>query len=777
MRSKFYIFTLCGLAGVYTQSTNVNPPGMCAGYINKYTHSDQCVYSFTVPKRDVNDCKGLEDTVNNMNERTNALELEVAELKKIIEIIKDNMDANRMIGQMQQQQATWEENDRIIREENAMKSAQLTEMEINLREVQNNLERANADLAALKSEATPLEEELLKSRSQTQQFRNELVIMTQKYTDQLSLVDEMMSAKNCSEINKNLPSCDAIRLWGFKKSGYMMIDPDGEDGNPPFQVYCDMDSIPGRGITHVHHSNQGIGVDVQGCEEAGCFSHELNYQGVSMSQMESLIDIHTACEQSLRYDCLDSKIMRDRTAWWVSRDGRRQNSWGGAPIGSGKCACGLTNTCVDPNYYCNCDADDEKWHNDEGLIYEKDLLPIKEVRYGDVTTDKGEKGKSLVGALVCKWDKTMAVTSCQALARDGVRESGHYMIDPDGPHGVEPPQKVFCDFSNGIMPIDDSVDPTTVVEGGGLLPPAPVPSNVGPRRTWEFNDCGASGRFGPTESMCKTVYDEDYPGFFVKSGMQFFYAPKTGRYRITATAPGGLAAKKGAGKGASMSAIFKLEEETELRIIVGQKGSISPNREFFGGSGGTFVVKFASWVHEALVVAGGGGSAGAKDSSPNPEVTDANLKRQGKDASKTGASFGLGGAEGQGGLRGNRAMGTNTPGGGAGMMGNGQPSGDSRWGTPEPAISFTNNGEGNEAPGVGGTFFDASGEEIDGGFGGGGSGARWAAGGAGGYSGGGGGPDEGVSGGGGSYINDEGESPKSEVTNEGLGSVVIELLS
>ena len=69
------------------------------------------------------------------------------------------------------------------------------------------------------------------------------------------------------------------------------------------------------------------------------------------------------------------------------------------------------------------------------------------------------------------------------------------------------------------------------------------------------------------------------------------------------------------------------------------------------------------------------------------------------------------------------------------MMGNGQPSGDSRWGAPEPAISFTNNGEGNEAPGVGGTFFDASGEEIDGGFGGGGSGARWAAGGAGGYSG------------------------------------------
>ena len=52
-------------------------------------------------------------------------------------------------------------------------------------------------------------------------------------------------------------------------------------------------------------------------------------------------------------------------------------------------------------------------------------------------------------------------------------------------------------------------------------------------------------------------------------------------------------------------------------------------------------------------------------------------------------------------------------------MGNGIPSSDTRWGAPEPAISFTNNGEANEAPGVGGTFFDTNGDEIDGGFGGG----------------------------------------------------------
>ena len=60
-----------------------------------------------------------------------------------------------------------------------------------------------------------------------------------------------------------------LRLYGYKKSGYMMIDPDGEDGEDPFQVYCDMDLIPGRGITMVTHTNAGIAVDVRGCDDPG----------------------------------------------------------------------------------------------------------------------------------------------------------------------------------------------------------------------------------------------------------------------------------------------------------------------------------------------------------------------------------------------------------------------------------------------------------------------------------------------------------------------------
>ena len=47
-----------------------------------------------------------------------------------------------------------------------------------------------------------------------------------------------------------------------------------------------------------------------------------------------------------------------------------------------------------------------------------------------------------------------------------------------------------------------------------------------------------------------------------------------------------------AGRGAELSAVFELEEGDEIRICIGQKGDVPPGKSYFGGSGGTFVVKF-----------------------------------------------------------------------------------------------------------------------------------------------------------------------------------------
>ena len=106
-----------------------------------------------------------------------------------------------------------------------------------------------------------------------------------------------------------------------------------------------------------------------------------------------------------------------------------------------------------------------------------------------------------------------------------------------------------------------------------------------------------------------------------------------------------------AGRGAELSAIFELEEGDEIRICVGQKGDVQPGKEYYGGSGGTYVVKFKvchwkvfflwkknlikDWVHTPLVIAGGGGSvAGSSHSEPNGDVSDANLAQFGKNGSK-----------------------------------------------------------------------------------------------------------------------------------------------
>ena len=42
------------------------------------------------------------------------------------------------------------------------------------------------------------------------------------------------------------------------------------------------------------------------------------------------------------------------------------NSWGGAEIESGKCACGMTNTCEGGQPRCNCDAGLWSFREDSG---------------------------------------------------------------------------------------------------------------------------------------------------------------------------------------------------------------------------------------------------------------------------------------------------------------------------------------------------------------------------------------------------------------------------
>ena len=75
--------------------------------------------------------------------------------------------------------------------------------------------------------------------------------------------------------------------------------------------------------------------------------------------------------------------------------------WGGTTAADNfKCACGLTNSCADPSYGCNCDANDHVWREDSGFLTEKSDLPVLMLRFGD-SGGSHERGYHTLGKFKC----------------------------------------------------------------------------------------------------------------------------------------------------------------------------------------------------------------------------------------------------------------------------------------------------------------------------------------------------------------------------------------
>ena len=196
-------------------------------------------------------------------------------------------------------------------------------------------------------------------------------------------------------------SCSVIKKYVSSVSGYYVIDPDGEGGLAPFTVFCDMTDKSGVGVTVIGHNSEGR-THVSGCNPSGCYSRDIHYTGASLSQLASLTRVSSHCEQFIKYQCYDSAIFgMGGMAWWVSRDSAKMTYWGGASPASGKCACGMTNSCADSSKVCNCDINDNVWREDSGLLTDKTKLPVKQLRFGDTGDGYGEEGYHTLGKLKC----------------------------------------------------------------------------------------------------------------------------------------------------------------------------------------------------------------------------------------------------------------------------------------------------------------------------------------------------------------------------------------
>ena len=196
-------------------------------------------------------------------------------------------------------------------------------------------------------------------------------------------------------------SCSVIKKYVTSVSGNYVIDPDGEGGLAPFTVFCDMTDKSGVGVTVISHDSESR-THVKGCEDKGCYSRDIHYTGASLSQLASLTRVSSQCEQFIKYECYNARVFYGSGySWWVSRDSAKMTYWGGASPGSGKCACGMTNSCADSSYGCNCDKNDHVWRDDSGILTEKTKLPVKQLRFGDVDSNHREEGYHTLGKLKC----------------------------------------------------------------------------------------------------------------------------------------------------------------------------------------------------------------------------------------------------------------------------------------------------------------------------------------------------------------------------------------
>ncbi|XP_014677786.1 PREDICTED: contactin-associated protein-like 2 [Priapulus caudatus] len=308
---------------------------------------------------------------------------------------------------------------------------------------------------------------------------------------------------------RDFKSCAEIKESGFShQDGTYWIDPDGEGGILPFSVTCKL-SQPGSGVTIVTH-NADKCLHVKGYEDPGSYRHDVIYEGATIEQLTALTQVSTTCDQYMRYECFGSVIYSNRArlryAWWQSRDNERQFDWGGAPWNSGECACTKNRSCFTRGEVCNCDSNAELWLSDNGLLNNKTLLPVTQLRFGDTGGKNArEEGYHFLGPLRCyngieqtpyqepssctetpslsnreSGDSTSSpivisekqknqlnvYRSCALLFQSEDLADGEYEIDPDGTGPIRP-FVVRCVRQNGtvVAVVHHNADQCQVVTG------------------------------------------------------------------------------------------------------------------------------------------------------------------------------------------------------------------------------------------------------------------------------------------------------------------------
>ena len=88
-------------------------------------------------------------------------------------------------------------------------------------------------------------------------------------------------------VSGNRTCSDIKRFYPRTPSDSYVIDPDGEGGEKPFKVYCNMTNKHGIGVTVISHDSESRTL-VDGFDGHGSYSRSVIYNETSLIQLASL---------------------------------------------------------------------------------------------------------------------------------------------------------------------------------------------------------------------------------------------------------------------------------------------------------------------------------------------------------------------------------------------------------------------------------------------------------------------------------------------------------
>ena len=117
-------------------------------------------------------------------------------------------------------------------------------------------------------------------------------------------------------------TCEEYADHGVSRSGFYMIDPDGEHiGEKSIEVYCNFDT----GSTEVLHNFEGKVIPIDHCSTLGCAQYVVEY-GVPLQQITTLMELSASCKQEVKFDCFLAPLSKDglNHGWWLNQNGEHK---------------------------------------------------------------------------------------------------------------------------------------------------------------------------------------------------------------------------------------------------------------------------------------------------------------------------------------------------------------------------------------------------------------------------------------------------------------------